>query len=91
MCVSHCGRLAEEPEGAGQDEKVPEAGGAGVPHEPDRHSGAAGGAGEELPDHLGRLQEDHRETRVTGLIGLTRDAADDLSCTYGAPTHQHRP
>lgn len=65
-----CRRLAEEPERAGQDEKVPAAGGAGVPHGPDGHSGPAGGAGEELPDHPGRLQEDHREARVAGLIGL---------------------
>lgn len=57
MCPA-CRRLAEEPERAGEDEKVPAARGAGVPHGPDGHSGAAGGAGEELPDHLGRLQED---------------------------------
>lgn len=77
MCHA-CRRLAEEPERAGKDEEVPAAGGAGVPHGPDGHSGAAGGAGEELPDHLGRLQEDHREAR------------SDLSCSREEPPHVQR-
>lgn len=86
VIVCHaCRCLAEEPERAGEDEKVPAAGGAGVPHGPDGHSGAAGGAGKELPDHFGRLQEDHREARVAGLTGL----AETLQMT--CPVHADSP
>lgn len=64
------GRLfhAEEPEGAGEDEEVPTAGGAGVPHESAGHSDATRGAGEELSGGCGGLQENHREASVAGLI-----------------------
>lgn len=91
LCVCPaCRRLAEEPERAGEDEKVPAARGAGVPHGPDGHSGAAGGAGEELPDHLGRLQEDPWEAGVAGLIGLAEML--QMTCpVHTEPRHQHRP
>jgi len=57
MCVSCCLRCAEKPAGAGEDEEVPAAGGAGVPHGSDGHRDAARGAGEELSGCCGRLQE----------------------------------
>lgn len=50
---------AEESEGADEDEEVPAARGAGVPHGSDGHSDAARGAGEELSGCCGRLQENH--------------------------------
>lgn len=65
LCRRHC---AEESEGADKDEEVPAAGGAGVPHGSDGHSDAARGAGEELSGGRGRLQENHREDRHTGLM-----------------------
>lgn len=56
LCHLFC---AEESEGAGEDEEVPTARGAGVPHESDGHSDTARGAGEELSGCCGGLQENH--------------------------------
>lgn len=67
MCVC-CLCCAEESEGAGEDEEVPTARGAGVPHGSDGHSDAARGAGEELSGCRGRLQENHREASHSRLI-----------------------
>lgn len=71
---------AEKPEGAGKDEEVPQARGAGVPHGSDGHSDAARGAGEELSGRCGRLPENHWEASHAGLIWL-RDSAGP------GPTH----
>lgn len=59
---------AEKPEGAGEDEEVLTAGGAGVPHGRAGHADAARGAGEELSARPGGLQESHRKASVTGMI-----------------------
>lgn len=80
MCVYICAYVcvllrAEESAGADQDDEVSAAGGAGVPHRSVGHSGAARGAGEELPGRPGGVQENHREAGHAGLIRL-----DKLPC-----------
>lgn len=76
LCHLFC---AEESEGAGEDEEVPTARGAGVPHESDGHSDTARGAGEELSGCCGGLQENHWEASITGLMWLWE--APDLERT----------
>lgn len=70
---------AEKPEGAGEDEEVLTARGAGVPHGSAGHADAARGAGEKLPARRGRLQESHRKASIAGLILLGQSPV----CTEG--------